>query len=291
MKDSNSVEKLKLEMSKYLNLHPENSDWNFEDYFLTASKIDKHVESLFKLEFFEPVASIADLNFVDDLKATAAQKTVESLSYTYNGGEQWRPPLGQPPAYIIDENKEISHERRINSALLTLCSLGYEYTGDMTWHLDNKTLRTPSLLNKHIIDWLDANEILETYDARETAKDAFKYALSLLDNKPTPNIIFGILDNGEIFVEVNGIQHTPDESFYKMSTLQASKLAHQVRDLELDLLETKEKNKMLYRLVTKLKDEKKALKTNYKDVNENLTDTMLTLGNIKHQIKISKVGD
>ncbi len=53
----------------------------------------------------------------------------------------------------------------------------------------------------------------------------------------TPNIIFGVLTNGEIFVEVNGQQHTPDEAFYKMAAIQSSTLAHQVRDLELTLKE------------------------------------------------------
>lgn len=48
-----------------------------------------------------------------------------------------------------------------------------------------------------------------------------------------PNIIFGVLTNGEIFVEVGGEQHTPDDSFYKMAAIQSSILAHQVRDLEL----------------------------------------------------------
>lgn len=46
-----------------------------------------------------------------------------------------------------------------------------------------------------------------------------------------PNVIFGVLANGEIFVEVGGEQFTPDDAFYKMSTLQASCLAHKVRDL------------------------------------------------------------
>jgi len=51
------------------------------------------------------------------------------------------------------------------------------------------------------------------------------------------NIIFGVLTTGEIFVEVNGQQHTPDEAFYKMAAIQSSTLAHQVRDLELALKE------------------------------------------------------
>lgn len=46
-----------------------------------------------------------------------------------------------------------------------------------------------------------------------------------------PNVIFGVLTNGEIYVEVNGQQHTPADAFYKMATIQSTKLAHQVRDL------------------------------------------------------------
>jgi hypothetical protein len=53
--------------------------------------------------------------------------------------------------------------------------------------------------------------------------------------KKEPNVIFGVLTNGEIFVEVNGQQHTPADAFYKMATIQSTKLAHQVRDLEFSL--------------------------------------------------------
>lgn len=65
----------------------------------------------------------------------------------------------------------------------------------------------------------------------------------IIQVKDEPNVIFGVLDNGEIFVEVNGVQHTPDESFYKISTLQASNLAHQVRDLELEKTDLESKVK------------------------------------------------
>jgi len=50
--------------------------------------------------------------------------------------------------------------------------------------------------------------------------------------KSEPNVVFGVLDNGEIFVEVGGKQYTPTNSFYKMATIQSTKLAHKVRDLE-----------------------------------------------------------
>lgn len=32
--------------------------------------------------------------------AKAAQATLQHLGYTYHGGEQWKPPLGKPPAYL-----------------------------------------------------------------------------------------------------------------------------------------------------------------------------------------------
>jgi hypothetical protein len=32
--------------------------------------------------------------------AKAAQVTLQHLGYTYHGGEQWKPPLGKPPAYL-----------------------------------------------------------------------------------------------------------------------------------------------------------------------------------------------
>ena len=46
------------------------------------------------------------------------------------------------------------------------------------------------------------------------------------------NIVFGVLANGEIFVEVGGEQFTPDESFYKLATIESAKHAHLARDLQ-----------------------------------------------------------
>lgn len=42
----------------------------------------------------------------DDTQRTAessAVKTLESLGYVWNGGEQWKPPIGNAPSYITDE--------------------------------------------------------------------------------------------------------------------------------------------------------------------------------------------
>lgn len=76
-----------------------------------------------------------------------------------------------------------------------------------------------------------------------------------------PNVIFGVLTNGEIFVEVNGHQHTPCESFYKMATIQSTKLAHQVRDLQIELstLKASQKPSQAEKL-TLLRKENKQLK-------------------------------
>lgn len=38
-----------------------------------------------------------------DGKGAAAIKTLESLGYTYNGGELWKPPLGKKPDHITSE--------------------------------------------------------------------------------------------------------------------------------------------------------------------------------------------
>ena len=35
----------------------------------------------------------------------AAKATLINLGYTYHGGEMWKPPLGQPPAYITWEGE------------------------------------------------------------------------------------------------------------------------------------------------------------------------------------------
>lgn len=34
---------------------------------------------------------------------SSAVKTLESLGYVWNGGEQWKPPIGNAPSYITDE--------------------------------------------------------------------------------------------------------------------------------------------------------------------------------------------
>ncbi|WP_313824034.1 hypothetical protein [Leclercia sp.] len=36
----------------------------------------------------------------DSAKKLAAFDTLQHLGYTWHGGEKWKPPLGQPPAYI-----------------------------------------------------------------------------------------------------------------------------------------------------------------------------------------------
>lgn len=57
-----------------------------------------------------------------------------------------------------------------------------------------------------------------------------------LSSSPTKlNIIFGVLESGEIFVEVGGEQYTPASGFYKLASIQSAKLAHQVRDLQLEI--------------------------------------------------------
>ena len=33
--------------------------------------------------------------FVQELKVSAAYRTLERLGYTFNGGEEWKPPLGK----------------------------------------------------------------------------------------------------------------------------------------------------------------------------------------------------
>lgn len=43
----------------------------------------------------------------DAAKKEAAFKTLQDLGYTYHGGEMWKPPLGQPPAYITWDGEGI----------------------------------------------------------------------------------------------------------------------------------------------------------------------------------------
>jgi hypothetical protein len=38
---------------------------------------------------------------MDESKLLAAQKTLERMGYTYHGGEQWKPPLGQAPDFAL----------------------------------------------------------------------------------------------------------------------------------------------------------------------------------------------
>lgn len=41
-----------------------------------------------------------DVSAVISSKAVSAVRTLEHLKYTWEGGEQWKPPIGQPPSYI-----------------------------------------------------------------------------------------------------------------------------------------------------------------------------------------------
>lgn len=36
----------------------------------------------------------------ENQRRLAAVRTLERLGYTHNGGEQWRPPFGKPPAWF-----------------------------------------------------------------------------------------------------------------------------------------------------------------------------------------------
>ncbi|MEL4013483.1 hypothetical protein [Dryocola clanedunensis] len=42
----------------------------------------------------------------------AARKTLTHLFYTWNGGEQWKPPLGLPPSYISNDRAELEEYRK-----------------------------------------------------------------------------------------------------------------------------------------------------------------------------------
>jgi len=53
------------------------------------------------------------------------------------------------------------------------------------------------------------------------------------------NVVFGMLESGEIFVDVGGERFTPDSGFYKLASVESAKLAHKVRNLELELTKLK----------------------------------------------------
>lgn len=71
------------------------------------------------------------------------------------------------------------------------------------------------------------------------------------------NVVFGVLTNGEIFVEVGGEQFTPDESFYKLATIESTKHAHLARDLQSVIDEIKTAD---YSELVKLRKENRQLK-------------------------------
>lgn len=59
------------------------------------------------------VASWAFYLMAKELKA--ARKTLTHLSYTWTGGEQWKPPLGLPPSYISNDRAELQEYRKASS--------------------------------------------------------------------------------------------------------------------------------------------------------------------------------
>ncbi|MGU3413752.1 hypothetical protein ACLBW0_08560 [Enterobacteriaceae bacterium C34A] len=48
-------------------------------------------------------------------KSAAAVTTLESHGFTWNGGEQWKPPLGLPPAFISNDRAELQEYRKAAS--------------------------------------------------------------------------------------------------------------------------------------------------------------------------------
>jgi len=90
----------------------------------------------------------------------------------------------------------------------------------------------------------------------------------LIDSRlKKPNVVFGVLDNGEIFVEVGGKQYTPASEFYKMASIQSAKLAHQVRDLDFKL---------------------DAEKSNNKNIKIQNAEMKSVIGNIRHELTLSE---
>ena len=49
-----------------------------------------HLQRGFSMPAEKPVGY-----FVQELKVSAAYRTLERLGYTFNGGEEWKPPLGK----------------------------------------------------------------------------------------------------------------------------------------------------------------------------------------------------
>ena len=40
-------------------------------------------------------------------KRRAACRTLENMGYVWNGGAYWKPPLGKPPAYVLDNSPNV----------------------------------------------------------------------------------------------------------------------------------------------------------------------------------------
>lgn len=85
----------------------------------------------------EPLKNIA----MDSKRGLAAIRTLESLGYAWNGGEQWKPPLGEKPKWLetevdyerLDENTKLSELVAIweDNELFTLSMEQYKEVFDL----------------------------------------------------------------------------------------------------------------------------------------------------------------
>ena len=67
-----------------------------------------------------------------DRAQTAAVKTLESMKYTYHGGELWKPPLAKPPFCIA--NDFVPENMKLAEILSKAIALELKKAGDIPLH-------------------------------------------------------------------------------------------------------------------------------------------------------------
>lgn len=79
-------------------------------------------------------------------------------------------------------------------------------------------------------EWLNSVKTTDFNDETDLAEAAWNEAI----NGFKPNVVFGVLTNGEMFVQIGENQYTPPNSFYRLVSMESAKIAHEAIATELE---------------------------------------------------------
>lgn len=166
--------------------------WNahydtFNNFYILRAEALNQTETTEEKEAFDAITQdnkeeeeklVADSNAsMNSKRGIAAIRTLESLSYRWNGGELWKPPLGERPKWLDDEQPKPKHTKveyvKVAESIFDLkdelerCELFFDFECDV----NNKTV---ILSEKELIELFFKNYSIYRKVSRElTERESF----------------------------------------------------------------------------------------------------------------------